>query len=282
MKKLLGALVATSFVAGSAFAADMPMKAQLYKAPPPAPVYSWTGFYIGGDIGGFGAHQSATTTAGPPGFGAPAIPGAGFNGIGILPTSHGLDKTGVLGGGHVGYNWQTAPNWLLGVEGDFMWYNRSATNTQTTFDTFGATRPDGNMTISTKSNDYLASIRGRLGWVAGSWMLYGTGGVAWTNMSSNATWTPIPGALSPAPSTGSVSFDGNRTGYAAGGGIEWMLSSNWLLRAEYLHYGFSGSAGTVPFIVPSNGCTPVGTCSWAAKTSNLNVDTGRVGLSYKF
>jgi hypothetical protein len=40
MKKLLGALVATSFVAGSAFAADMPMKASLYKAPPPAPVYS--------------------------------------------------------------------------------------------------------------------------------------------------------------------------------------------------------------------------------------------------
>jgi outer membrane immunogenic protein len=283
MRRALSVLVGAGLIAaGPAFAADLAVEAPVYKAPPLAPVYHWTGFYIGGDIGGFGARQSATTTAFPAGFGAPAIVGAGFPGIGILPTSHGLNSGGVLGGGHLGYNWQTAPNWLIGIEGDVMAIHRSATDTETTFDTFAGQRPDGNMTVSTK-NDYLASVRGRLGWVGGPWMIYATGGAAWTNTSSTATWTPTPGALVPAPSTSSTGFDGTKTGFVVGGGVEWMFSPNWLLRVEYLHYGFNGATGTLPFVVPvGNGCTPVGTCGWNATSSNLQFDTARVGLSYKF
>jgi outer membrane immunogenic protein len=276
---LLGAAVAALFAISSAQAADL-TPAPAYKAPP---VPTWTGFYIGGDIGGFDARQSATTTAGPAGFGAPAIPGAGFPGIGILPTSHGLNSSGVLGGGHLGYNWQATPNWLVGIEGDVMAISRSATDTKTTFDTFGVVRPDGNMTVSTNNNQYLASVRGRLGWVGGPWLLYATGGAAWTNTSSAASWTPIPGALIPAPSASSTGFGGTQTGFVIGGGVEWMLTPHWLLRAEYLHYGFGGATGSLPFVVPAgNGCTPVGACGWNATTSRLQFDTGRVGMSYKF
>jgi outer membrane immunogenic protein len=114
-------------------------------------------------------------------------------------------------------------------------------------------------------------------------MPYVTGGIAWTNTSTTATWTPTPGALSPAPSASSVSFDGTHTGWVVGAGVEWMVGSNWSVRAEYLHYGFTGGSGVLPFVVPAgNGCFPAGTCGWNATSSNLKFDTVRVGVSYKF
>ena len=60
-------------------------------------------------------------------------------------------------------------------------------------------------------------------------------------------------------------------------------SRSWLLRAEYLYYGFDGSKGVVPFVVPAgNGCTPVDNCGWNVSSSDLSINTVRVGLSYKF
>jgi outer membrane immunogenic protein len=286
MKKFLLTTAAFGMLALPAMAADMaPAPAPVYRAPIPVPVCLWCGFYIGGDIGGFGAEQSATTNAFPSGFGAPAIPGAGFPGIGILPTAHSLNSSGFLGGVHAGYNWQITPSWLIGAEGDVMFGKRNVSSAQTTFDTFAGARPDGTMVISNgSSSNYLASLRGRFGWIGGPWMVYATGGAAWTNLSTNASWAEIPGALVPAPTPSTLSFGGTQTGYVVGGGLEWMLSPNWLIRAEYLHYGFQGASGAgLPFVVPpGNECTPVGTCGWNVSTSNLKIDTGRVGLSYKF
>lgn len=285
MKKtlLLGAALGIFVATVSAHGADLANEETPPSAPMVEPVYNWTGFYIGGDIGGYGANQSATTTAFPAGFGAPAVSGAGFAGIGILPTSHSLDRSGFLGGVHAGYNWQAAPNWLLGVEGSALWLGGSASDTKTTFDTFAGTRSDGSMTLSTDNDSYLASIRARVGLVRGQWMVYATGGPAWTNTRTTATWTPIPGALSPAPSASTASFGGTKTGFAIGAGGEWMLSQHWLLRAEYMYYAFNGASGDLPFTVGgSNGCTPAGTCGWNASSSNLHFNTGLVGLSYKF
>jgi outer membrane immunogenic protein len=282
VKKLFVWVIASAMGIGSmgaALAADMPLKA----APPPVPVCTWCGFYIGVDGGGYWAHQSGETNAYPAGFGAPAISGAGFAGIGILPTSHSLNDSGGLGAVHAGYNWQVN-NWLFGVEGDWAWLNRSVSNAQTTFDTFnpGPARPDGTMFLS-GTNHWIASVRGRLGVIAQpQWMLYVTGGAAWTDSSTTATWIPIPGALSPAPSNSAVSFDSTKTGFVVGAGVEWMFAPHWIARAEYLYYQFDGASATMPFIVPSNGCTPVGTCGWNASTSQLQINTVRAGVSYKF
>jgi outer membrane immunogenic protein len=270
----ISALIAMS--AGSAEAADLPV----YKAPP-APIATWTGFYVGGDVGGFLAHQYGNASPFPAGFAAPPVLGAGFAGIGVLPTAHGLNNGSVLAGVHAGYNWQVK-NWLLGFEGDVTWLNRRSSDTELTFDSFGVTRPDGTMRLAA-NNDWLASARARVGWIGGPWMVYLTGGAAWTKTSQTATWTPIPGALFPIPSTSSVAFDANKTGYVVGIGGEWMLKSNWSVRAEYLHYEFDGASGSVPFVVPvGNGCTPVGTCGWNVSSSRLQLDTLRLGLSYKF
>jgi len=86
--------------------------------PPPAPVYNWTGFYIGGDVGGYWDKESATTVPYPsPGFGAPAIAGAGIGGFGNLPTTNSLYQSGVIGGAYAGYNWQWN-QFVAGAEGD--------------------------------------------------------------------------------------------------------------------------------------------------------------------
>ena len=77
-------LIAGLMLAQSASAADMAVKAP----PPPPAACIWCGFYIGADGGGDWARQSGVTNPFPSGFGAPAIIGAGFAGIGVLPTSH--------------------------------------------------------------------------------------------------------------------------------------------------------------------------------------------------
>src|SRR5580704_3725486 len=96
MKKLLfaGAILASFAAIHSASAADLALKAP----PPPAPVYSWTGWYVGLNLGGSFGRAGDTTT-----FGAgPTL---------LSSTSSRLD--GVIGGGQIGYNWQVNNNWLL-------------------------------------------------------------------------------------------------------------------------------------------------------------------------
>jgi outer membrane immunogenic protein len=93
-------------------AADMPVKAP---TPPPAPAYSWTGFYIGGDVGGAWTTDPATWTPLPLGP-FPPITNFGINAI-----SAGDGGSSFLGALHAGYNWQFAPTWAIGLEGDWSW-----------------------------------------------------------------------------------------------------------------------------------------------------------------
>jgi len=125
----IGLIAATALgVAASetTLAADMPLKAP----PLPAPVANWGGLYIGGDLGGYDSSQNGKTTALPdPGFGAPAVVGAGLAGFGILPTTHNLGASGLLGGVYGGYNWQIA-KWVIGLESNYSFLNRSDSDGQ--------------------------------------------------------------------------------------------------------------------------------------------------------
>jgi len=110
MKKTsIALLAAASLLAITQAASAADMSRPIYKAPPPvAPVWSWTGFYIGGHLGGAWSSESATVA----GFGA-----------------GGIDPSGFIAGGQIGYNWQFHPNWVVGVEGDISWTNADATKT---------------------------------------------------------------------------------------------------------------------------------------------------------
>ena len=111
MKKLLSIGAAlTALIGTPALAADMALKAP----PPPAPVYSWTGWYAGVNIGGSFGRAADTST-----YGAPSVP--------FTSTSSNLD--GVIGGGQIGYNWQVNNNWVLGLEADIQGSSERGTAT---------------------------------------------------------------------------------------------------------------------------------------------------------
>src|ERR1700760_2980909 len=118
MRRLLLAGLALGALAPSAFAADMA------PLPIPPPLPSWTGFYVGGNVGWAGSTDAVTN------FGTDS----GTGGVGTAPLARGipgivnLNETGVIGGGQVGYNWQIAPTWAVGVEADFQGTNAKGSN----------------------------------------------------------------------------------------------------------------------------------------------------------
>jgi outer membrane immunogenic protein len=281
MAKFVFALAACVLVAGSASAADLAPHPYT-KAPiqPPAPVANWSGFYIGGDAGWAGQHQDATATALPAGFGPPAIDGASLAGFGILPMPYSLNRNGFIGGVYAGYNWQIGAT-VVGIEADASYLDGSRSgidNLTPTFTGASAFAPYGTFSV-TENSHWLASLRGRLGYTWGNVLLYGTGGVAFSEEKFDSTLT-ITNPLVGAPG-GTVSSSETKVGYAVGAGVEWMATANWLLRAEYLHYGFGGASDSLP-VVGGLTCTAAVNCHFAVTASNSNIDTVRIGLAYKF
>ncbi len=165
-------------VSGSAFAADLRM------APPPAPmaplpVFTWTGFYLGGDVGGAWTTDKLTesTTA-------------------IVPPRTGsatLDSSGVIGGAHIGYNWQVT-NWVFGLEGDFDGTSLKKTGNCLVEDAgvgnlapgtcFPQTSVGTSHAFSTQL-PWQASIRGRIGYAFNNVLVYATGGVAFADIKTS-------------------------------------------------------------------------------------------------
>jgi outer membrane immunogenic protein len=165
----------------------------------------------------------------------------GVNGGYGWSDSNFTEPEGGFGGGQIGYNWQR-DRFVFGVEGDF----QGADISGTAFDQFGDTaRSDVN---------WFSTVRGRLGFASGTWLVYGTGGVAFADIDNRIHFTG-----------GSVSRDsGTQTGYAVGGGAEWAFAPNWSAKAEYLYLGFGDD--TLP----------------SGDRINNDFQTVRVGLNYKF
>jgi outer membrane immunogenic protein len=215
MKKLLIAAAGLVALAAPALAADMAPAPRTYtKAPPPivAPIYNWTGFYIGLNGGGGWGRASQ--------FGVTSGNGVGFG------------TSGGLAGGQVGYNWQTG-SWVFGLEADGGWANISGS----------APCPNPAFTCSSNTRD-LASFRGRVGWAVGSVLLYGTGGLGYANTHDSSLLAGVPGA----GSTGF--FNADRWGYAAGAGIEYGFTPNWSAKIEYMHYGFDSVTAPTGTLAP--------------------------------
>jgi outer membrane immunogenic protein len=226
-KSLVLATTALSFgLIGAASAADMRARPVAAPMAAPVPYTSWAGFYIGGHAGG-GWIESGNTA--------------------------------FVGGGQVGYNWQFAPNWILGIEADISGADWGGTNTVAV--------PGGTLAVTSDLN-WLASVRGRLGYTWDRYMLYFTGGGAWADLGGAATLT-IPGV-----GTSTATTSAHASGWVIGGGAEWMFAPNWILGVEYLHYTFDRVSGTV--------AGPAGTASFNFTGTDGEVDVVRGRLSYKF
>ena len=251
MRTLTIALGLTGLVT-SAVAADLPVRAPL----PPAPVFSWTGFYFGPHIGGGWANGDAQTVSSPdPGF--------------FDPFRANLKGTGVVAGGQVGFNWQLAPNWVIGWEADISGTTIDATATQNTATILNIPLIPASSLTLTRNINWLASVRGRIGISWDRALLYFTGGAAWAGITLQAALVrPI------LPNMFVVSEGETRTGWVIGGGLDYAFeNTNWTMRGEFLHYQFDGFSVDAPSIT-----------NFTAQDTlrNFNVDVVRVGFNYKY
>jgi outer membrane immunogenic protein len=259
MKPLLCALMTMVLAGTTAIAADLPPLP--YRATPPAfvPVFTWTGFYVGGNIGG--AATSVNELWSPT--------------FGVSPILGSTGGASFAGGIQAGYDWHFAPTWVAGIEGDWSWASaRGSINQPWTLYPSGVVVP-GSFTSLSSTLDWVSSIRVRLGYLVTPTLLaYGTAGGAWGKVDYAASnFAPI---IPPPPYTTSTAFSTTQGGWVVGGGLEWAMVTNWLLRGEYLFYSLGGSPSR---LVPAANYPgfPSG-YSW----SNTNVGIGRLGLSYKF
>ncbi|HEY8139101.1 MAG TPA: outer membrane beta-barrel protein [Methylocystis sp.] len=270
MKKILFAVsaVALALSAGSAMAADLPSRkeAPVYVPPPPPPL--WTGFYVGLNIGGgwdANGGQSGVSAYSDPrfAFGSTPFPNTTLGpNIFFLPNGNTLgSQGGVVGGAQAGYNFQFG-QFVLGAETDFQGTSLSGGGNNSPLTLFPTPYPNlggnnfltpvGAITGANISLPWFGTVRGRAGYlVTPTFLVYGTAGFAYGDVQA---W----------------SFSNTRTGWTAGGGVEWMFAPHWSAKAEYLYVDLD-----------SNGRT--GTFGWTfGNRFHPQLNVVRVGVNYHF
>ena len=226
-KTILGAALLAA-LAGPAFAADMPprpyAKAPAYTAP--AVVYNWTGFYIGGHLGG------------------------AFAGDNGLQSS----DARFLGGVQAGFDYQFAPNWVLGAEAQYSWLS-GGNNNNLIF-------PAGTV-VSGSAADQIGSVTGRFGYTWGPALLYAKGGYAWRDGNNiGVTIAGVP--------QGFTTSGNNKDGYTVGAGLEYLFAPNWSAKAEYQYYNFGNTTFTA------------GPADVVGTRFRNDEHTAKVGVNYRF
>lgn len=158
MKKILLASAALVALSVPSLAADLPVKAA--PAPVYAPIYSWSGFYLGAHIG------------------------YAFTGSDDVLGFANDDSSGFMIGGQLGYDWQLSPNWVIGLEGQLSWVNTDK----------NLVAPALGIAV-TGGNDWLASITGRIGYSWGPGLLYVKGGFAFADTNYDLVAAGVPGTF---------------------------------------------------------------------------------------
>jgi outer membrane immunogenic protein len=221
-RQILLASVGAIAIAGSAYAADLPYRGPPPVYLPPPPIFTWTGIYVGGQVG-YAWGNDNVNLAGP-------IPAARGREV-FFDSSFGSRPKGVIGGAHLGYNLQL-PSWnwfsssgvVIGLEGSV-----DGTSVSTSvFDPFSGI-------IVGNHPDVQGSIRGRLGIAWDRVLIYATGGAAFAGVKNQYTdttgiFTGTAGILEGITKT--------RTGWTVGGGLAYAITNNWSIGAEYRYSDF--------------------------------------------
>lgn len=216
----VSAVVTSALFSTTALAADIP--APVYKArPAAAAVFDWTGFYVGANWGVAIGHSQQRSTMPPP-----------SNPVAVNAE---ISTSSLTGGLQAGFNWQLAPAWLVGIEGDIGYLGIERTN-QDWFD---------DVLFGVKADRYY-TIRGRVGYVTGPSLLYVTGGAAFVHVENTQGGDTATGI---AP----VTHSATKTGWTLGAGIETKLTRNWSSKSEFLYIDAgNNSFASNPYASPDN------------------------------
>jgi outer membrane immunogenic protein len=251
MKKILLSAIATVVLSTSALAADLPARTYT-KAPVPmiAPVYDWSGAYVGINGGGGSSHKCWD------------IVNAAFGGIGpIPPFSEGChNATGGTVGGQIGYRWQRSA-FVFGLEAQGNWANFQGNNPSL----FG---PYGNRS----QIDAFGLFTGQIGYAIDKTLLYVKGGGAVT--SDKYTGYDIPSGAAGDRATET------RWGGVVGAGLEYAFASNWSFALEYDHM-FMGTRDVSFYATGGTNPVPVGAFSRTDRI-HQDVDLFTARLNYRF
>lgn len=236
---ILGALCGAAFAA-TANAGD------LYTPGPAASggAYgpTWTGFYLGADVGGAWGNAVLKDTNG-----------------GVAPGPFPFSPSGVFGGGTAGYNLQ-AGHFVFGVETDVGYMDLSGSTT------IGSAHAGSHQNVTLDGGAY-GDLTGRIGYSLGQTLVYAKGGFAfYDGQGKQATTSP---GYAP---TGTGTF----TGWTVGGGAEYFLSPAWSVKAEYLHFDFGHQGGYQTNVGDLS--SPLG--YRFANNFDLTADSVKAGINY--
>jgi len=213
-RSTLAVLASTSAILISipALAADLPSPVQPVAPVAYAPSFSWTGFYVGGELGWIGTNPEYT--AGAVLLGTPVV------------VSAATGKDGMSYGVLAGYNYQVG-NVVLGIEGDFEgWTVGKIRYTAITGD------------FLTAHSKWGGSVRGRLGYAADRVLVYISGGAAFVSTQTSIPTTGI-----------SIGGDDTRVGWTVGAGLDYAFTNNWFTGFEYRYSQFQSKSFIYPIPV---------------------------------
>jgi outer membrane immunogenic protein len=214
MKKFLLAGVAAVALGSGAQAADLGVPRGAVAGAVMAPVFSWTGFYLGGQIGYGWLNGSSTFTPGA----APTLA---------------VRSSGVFGGVHVGYNYQIN-NFVLGAEADIEYSGIRGTQASLAGATSGGIF----------DSRWQGSLRARLGVAADRALFYVTGGVAFADFR-------LAGGPAPAAAIGPLQgYTTTRAGWTLGAGVEYAFTPNWTARVEYRYANYGSVSADLGPLYP--------------------------------
>ena len=238
-------LVATTF--GTASAADLPMPDKA--AVPVVAPWSWTGFYLGGHIGGALEYSSFQDPFGAVSFG------------------DSVTTTAFIAGGQVGGNYQIG-NVVLGAEADLSW--ATSRGDETCFGISGGAFFASNCSVDPT---LFSTFTGRLGYAFGRTLVYAKGGAAWEHTSVDMAVNNNPGQHFLASNNNYGEW-----GWTAGGGVEYALTPAWSLMLEYDYLGFGTSNVATPYVsgnpLPGHPVGPIAGLS-------SNVQEVKLGINYR-
>jgi opacity protein-like surface antigen/outer membrane receptor protein involved in Fe transport len=221
-------------------AADLRHSIPEYQAP--APLYDWTGFHIGAHVSETSFNTSGSAVNGA--TGAPVAPGI-------------VSASDWHAGIQLGYDYMMPSRVVIGISADV---SSGSRKTVTTADSFGTSAYETNVFDS-------ETVLARLGYAVDNILLYGTGGLAWSN--NQYIRTQLAGTLNLATPGTEEAVNKYLSGWTAGGGIAFAFEQNWNVFAEYRHTSYGSSTNSLPF-------------SGVSTTSKTDVNEVEFGVNYKF